>query len=235
MIPSTVLFVSDDPETARVWTFALQQAGIDTVILLLPSGKDTAWCRPELNCDLIVIDVHAAYIKSSHLIRYLRDGVSIPLLLLLPHHDEHTILDAYDAGADEVIINPVSFKVLLAKITAWTRRSWTMPASLLDNFQVGNFHLDTVHRQLVSDSGAVIKLTALEYRLLYFLMSHSGQVMDSGLIVDRVWGARGGGDITLLKNLVYRVRRKIEPHPREPRYIQVVAGEGYVFVAPKSD
>lgn len=235
MIPSRVLFVSDDFETARVWVYALQQAGIETSLLPLPSDKDDTERRPEPNYDLIVIDIHATQASPAATVRRLRDDATIPILLILPHHDERNILDAYEAGADEVIPSPICFKVFLAKITAWLRRSWTVPTSLLDSFQVGEFHLDTAQRQLVKGSGAVVKLTGLEFRLLHLLMSHSGQVMDSGLIVNRVWGARGGGDSTLLKNLVYRVRRKIEPDPGEPRFIQAMAGEGYIFVTPKPE
>lgn len=235
MIPSRVLFVSDDFEAARIWIYALQQAGLETTLLPLPSEKDDTERRPEPNYDLIVIDIHAPQISPAVHVRRLRDDATIPILLLLPHHDEYTILEAYGAGADEVIPNPICFKVFLAKITAWLRRAWTVPTSLLDSFQVGDFHLDTTQRHLVTASGAVVKLTGLEFRLLHLLMSHPGQVMESPLIVNRVWGARGGGDNTLLKNLIYRVRRKIEPDPGEPRYIRAMAGEGYIFVSAQSE
>jgi two-component system, OmpR family, response regulator RegX3 len=114
------------------------------------------------------------------------------------------------------------------------RRSWTVPASMLSSFQAGDFRLDPAQRQLVLQTGKVVKLTSLEFRLLHVLMSHPNQVLESSLLIDRVWGANSGGDSVLLKNVVYRLRRKIEPDPSQPRYIQSITGEGYVFIASPS-
>jgi DNA-binding response OmpR family regulator len=224
-----VLIISDDAETARSWGFALQQSGFETN-RLSPSDVDDTSQRPEPMHDLILIDVYAPDIDRLLLIRRLREDATIPILLLLPNHDEMTMLEAYEADVDEVIIRPISFRLLRAKVAAWMRRSLMVPTSLLDNIQVGDLRLDTPHRQVVTESGEVIRLTGLEFRLVHLLMSHADRVLESALIVDRIWGA-SGGDNTLLKNLVYRARRKIEPDPTEPRYIVSVAGEGYMFVS----
>jgi DNA-binding response OmpR family regulator len=77
--------------------------------------------------------------------------------------------------------------------------------------------------------GSAVKLTNLEFRLLHLLMAHPGQVLEAGVIIDRVWGYPDTGDSVLLKNLVYRLRQKVEPEPGEPRYIGTVAGVGYAF------
>jgi len=115
---------------------------------------------------------------------------------------------------------------------AWLRRSWVGSIEVLANLQVGDLLLDPAQRQLVAPPSQVIKLTNLEFRLLYLLMSHHGQVLETNVIIDRVWGSYSdGGDSILLKNLVYRVRNKIELDPHQPRYILNVAGEGYMFQA----
>jgi DNA-binding response OmpR family regulator len=77
----------------------------------------------------------------------------------------------------------------------------------------------------------LIRLTNLEFRLLHFLMLNEGKVVDSGLIVERVWGRSNQGDSALLKNVMYRLRRKIEPEPAHPHYLQTLSGEGYLFHA----
>ncbi len=94
---------------------------------------------------------------------------------------------------------------------------------------MGDLRLAPARREVITTTGSAVKLTNLEFRLLHLLMSHPGQVLGSNLIIDRVWGYTGGGDTVLLKNLVYCLRRKIEPDPSQPRYIQTVAGEGYSF------
>jgi len=123
----------------------------------------------------------------------------------------------------------MSPRLLLAKVRDWLRRSWTIAAEALDPLQVGDLRLESTGRQVVTADGYGVKLTNLEFRLLHLLMSDAGQALESNVIVDRVWGHTGGGDSVLLKNLVYRLRRKIEPEPSEPRYIETVAGEGNTF------
>lgn len=119
--------------------------------------------------------------------------------------------------------------LFLAKARAWLRRSWTISAETLNSVQMDDLCLNPARREVVTASGSTAKLTNLEFRLLYFLMSHRGQVLESDLIVDRVWGYDGGGESALLKSLVYRLRRKIEDEPDHPRYIHTVTGVGYTF------
>ena len=90
-------------------------------------------------------------------------------------------------------------------------------------------HLDPAKRQVTLAEGKVVKLTTLEFRVLHLLMSHPGWVMKTDDILQRVWGYYGNGDRDLLKNVVYRLRRKIDPDPNHPRFIFTEAGLGYRF------
>jgi two-component system response regulator RegX3 len=225
-----ILLISDDVETAQIWSYVLSQKGIDSS-LVTPTDEDSTERRPEYAHDLMIVDAVSPQMNVTRLIRRLRTEATIPILVLLPKEDEPVFLEAYDAGADEVITKPISVRLFLAKVKAWMRRSWTVPASMLSSFQVGDFRLDPSQRQLVVPSGKVIKLTSLEFRLLHVLMSHPNQVLESSLLIDRVWGTNSGGDNVLLKNVVYRLRRKIEPDPSQPRYLQSITGEGYIFIA----
>ena len=233
MIPAKVLLMSDDIETGQIWSYTLQQHGMETTLITL-LDKDVVEPLPELGHDLIVIDVYSLQSDCAGLIRRLRQDITIPILLLGSSHDERYVLEVYEAGADEVIIKPISFKLFRAKINAWMRRSWTLPAAQSGSFEIGDLRLEPAQHQLIDASGTVIKLTGLEFRLLHLLMSHPGQVMESGLIIDRIWGAHGG-DTALLKNLVYRLRQKIEPDPGNPRYVQVMSREGYLFTASQTE
>ena len=230
MVPSKVLLIGDDPEVTLVWGYMLNQRGIETSIISSPDNDSTER-RPEYAHDLIIVDKSSTQINVIRLVRHLRSEVTVPILVLLPTSEEGIALDTYEAGADEVITKPIGLHLFLAKVNAWMRRSWTVPASLLSSFQAGDLRLDPAQRQLYLKSGSVVKLTSLEFRLLHLLMSHPNQVLESALIIDRMWGSNSGGDTALLKNVVYRLRRKIEPDPSQPRYIQAVTGEGYMFVA----
>jgi DNA-binding response OmpR family regulator len=234
LISAKALIISDDTETAQIWGYILGQKGIEAS-LMTSADNDSTGRRPEYAHDLIIIDSNSSQMDVMRLTRLMRTEATVPILLLLPKDEEIVVLEAYEAGADEVIIKPISFRLFCVKVKAWLRRSWTVPTSMLESFQVGDLRLDPAQRQLVTSNGTPVKLTSLEFRLLHMLMSHPNQVLESSLIIDRVWGAMGGGDTVLLKNLIYRLRRKIEPDPGQPRYIQAILGEGYIFIATQSD
>lgn len=222
-----ILLVSDDPTTARTWAFLFSQKGLLTEIAHTAAEALVVWERDPF--DLVVIDVQTPALDGIELCRQLRLVAINPILLLPLQAEETYLLSAYEAGVDDCLLKPVSPRLLLAKVLAWQRRAWTVPTEALDSLRAAGVHLDPARRELVTASGTAIKLTNLEFRLLHLLMSHPGCPIDSNLIVERVWGYEGNGEGALLKNLVYRVRRKIEPDPGHPHYLQMVAGEGYVF------
>jgi DNA-binding response OmpR family regulator len=224
---SNVLLVSNDPEVGGIWAFAIRQLGLE--VTLATSAAEAMDHCSHGTFDLVVIDVHGPDLDGIEVTRQLRSQAVNPVLLFTPNRDETHLLEAYRAGVDECVVKPVSPSLFLAKVRAWLRRSWTVPAKALNNVQAGMLCLDPARREVTTDSGSAIKLTNLEFRVLHLLMCHRSQVLPSDLIVDRVWGCAGGGDSVLLKNVVYRLRRKIEPDASQPRYLQTVAGEGYVF------
>ena len=227
MINAKVLLVSDGLETRDAWAYTLRQRGAH--VILTDSARDALDRWIEGTFDLIVIDACTSQLDGIGLCRRLRTEALNPILLLIPTGSESCILEAYQAGVDECILKPISPSLFLAKTKAWLRHSWTVPTEALDHLQIGDIALDPARREVVTATGSAVKLTNLEFRLLHCLMGHHGQILRPGVIVDHVWGYAGGGDNTALKNVIYRLRRKIEPDPAQPRYIQTVAGEGYAF------
>lgn len=222
-----VLFVCDDLEIGRIWGYALGQRNLDAV--LVGSAAEAMLCWEDEVFDLIVIDVYTCQLDGVDLCRKLRTEAVIPILLLTTKSDESHILEAYQGGVDECMVKPVSPPIFLAKIRAWLRRSWTVAAEVLDCLQMGDLLLDPAQRQVVTATGDAVRLTNLEFRLLHLLMSHQNHVLVSDVIINRVWGYNGCGDSVVLKNMIYRLRRKIEADPSHPRYIQTVNGVGYTF------
>lgn len=226
-LQTTILLISDDYETGTVFGFSLQQQGYFPVTFHTSAAIQEHWSdQPP---DLIIIDIHNFNTDGGALCRSLRGETAVPILLFLPRNDECLILDGYRAGADECLANPVSPAMFLAKIQAWLRRSQVVPAKMLENLQAGGLMLDPDHRQLTLISGKSLRLTNLESRLLYLLMRHPGRALETNYIVSRVWGSEAYGDAVLLKNVIYRLRRKIEVDPGEPVYILTEQGVGYKF------
>ncbi len=131
-------------------------------------------------------------------------------------------------GVDDVIVKPVSPPILMAKLMAWLRRSWVMPTDGLESVNVGRYRLVPVLRGLVDPSDAHIRLTNLEFRMLHLLMSRPGHVFPAEEIIQSIWGGYGNGDHVLLKNVVYRLRKKIEVDPTNPCILKTWPG-GYSF------
>ena len=226
-VPRRILHVTNDREVGEIWAYALRQMGL--YVTLTASAVDALAAWEQDTFDLILIDVCAPDLDGIALARQLRALAANPILLFTNHCDEGYLIAAYTAGVDECAIKPVSPSLFLAKVRAWLRRAWMVPAAALQTFQAGPLRLDPVHRAVTLADGSTAKLTNLEFRLLHLLMSHPGQPLPADVIVDRVWGYTGG-DSVVLKNLVYRLRLKIEPPESPPRYIQTSPGGAYLFV-----
>ena len=177
--------------------------------------------------DLIILDINLPEAQTVDLIKSLRAEMTTPIILLTPPRSEENIIDAYKAGVDDYLIKPVSPSLFNAKVKVWLRRSWSATTNTLDPVKIGGMHLFPSERLVIRDNGQPVHLTNLELRLLYHLISRSGQTVTTEELNQRVWGYTGEVDNTMIKNVVYRLRRKIESDPANPLIIQTVSGVGY--------
>ena len=127
-------------------------------------------------------------------------------------------------GADDYVTKPFSPRQLVARVQAVLRRTGKLAAPAIR--QVGNLVLDPSRREARLGQGTAITLTPLESRLLDYLMLNAGHILTAEAIIEHVWGAEGG-DRDMLRQLVRRLRSKIEPDPTQPIYIETVPGLGY--------
>lgn len=221
-----VFVLCDQRDTAPVWGYVLRQQGL-TVVMETSMEKAVDRWATEMP-DLVVIDLNVEHAKRMELYQKFRAVSVAPILLFLPAYHETEILDAYLAGVDDVVVKPISPAIFLGKILAWMRRSWTVPIETLSLVNAGKHRLDPARRCLIDPEGSEIRLTNLEFRLLHLLMSRPGFVFPLAEIIESIWGGYGNGDQVLLKNVVYRLRRKIEADPSNPLLLQTGQG-GYSF------
>ncbi len=132
-------------------------------------------------------------------------------------------------GVDLVLARPVSPLVLGAYAQSLLRRAGAAAAFAIPTLDLQGFALDPATRSIRRQGGESQRLTQLEFRLLYLLMTNRGQVMPIEVIVERVWGYSGEGDRDLVRGLISRLRKKIEVDPDQPEVIQTVSGVGYLF------
>lgn len=221
-----VFVVCDQDDTAPVWGYILRQQGLTVILETSLDKAEERWAN-EMP-DLIVLDIDAAHEERLQLYRRFRAVSVAPILFFLPSYHENEILEAYAAGVDEVVIKPISPAIFLAKIMAWVRRSWVVTTSELSQIRAGRHRLEPARRSLINPDGEEISLTNFEYRLLHLLMSRPGHLFSAEEIIQVIWGGYGEGDQVLLKNVVYRLRRKIEADPSHPLFLQTWQ-RGYSF------
>ena len=218
-----VYVVCDQSATAPIWGYLIREKGL---VAILETVVQRALDRTlEDIPDLIVIDINGSHSQRIDLCRKYRALTSCPILLFVPSNNENEILEAYQTGVDECVVKPISPAIFLAKIMAWTRRSWSQPMSPVGTAKL---RLDPSHRSAATGDGREVRLTNLEFRLLHLLMSRPGFVFVADEIMQTVWGMEQA-DQALLKNVVYRLRKKLEDETGESQLIQTRPG-GYSFL-----
>lgn len=217
------LILCDEQRLAELLTVALRQVGLRGIVRHTPP-PDT---RQIGEVSVLVVDVDGPGTAVNRL-RELRTLTSAPLIILCPATSEETLLELYQRGATLVVTKPYDLRLLAAQALALSRVAVAAPAvpaphPLLDP-----------ETQAITLPNGVFRLSTLEYRLLATLLNRPGRVFSPEALVEAVWGYSGQGDRHLVKGLVNRVRRKIEPSPQEPIYLLTEAGVGYRFVPPET-
>jgi DNA-binding response OmpR family regulator len=220
-----VLIVSNLQTTGPLWVFSLQQQKLN-VLLEAEPARTLQRCEAE-SPDLIVIDANLSEAQTLELVQSLRAEMITPIILLTSARSEEHVIEAYKAGADDCILKPVSPSLFQAKVRVWLRRAGGVATEELDPLKAGSLHLFPSERMVFLANGGAARLTNLELRLLYYLMSQAGRTVTADELIQRVWGYSGEEDHAMLKNLVYRLRRKVEADSARPLIIQTVAGAGY--------
>jgi DNA-binding response OmpR family regulator len=225
---SKVLILCDDKDAARMWWYALEKRGIESATTQI----DRAFEVPtDLDSyDLVIIDHYQAETDVLSICQQIRTNFTQPLLLFTYEADERYHLKAYAMGVEECVSKPIGIPLFLAKVLAWLHRA-TLRMAPTHELSVSQFRFDLERRLLTTPEDDIIRLSNLESRLLQVLMANRGRTVDPQLLMNRIWLGYHDTDSRLVKNLIYRLRRKIESDPRNPKYILTVEGLGYTFRA----
>ena len=223
-----VLIVSNQQTTGPLWVFSLQQQKLNVALEAVPANT-LARCEAE-SPDLIILDINLPEAQTLELIRSLRVEMLTPILLLTAARTDEFMLEAYKAGVDDCIPKPASPSLFQAKVKVWLRRFGSISVDALDPISVGALQLFPAEKVAILKNGNMARLTKMELRLLYYLMSRPGHTVPIEELNRRVWGYTNELDSTMLKNMIYRLRRKIEADPANPELVQTVSGVGYKFV-----
>lgn len=199
-----IFVICNRSDTAPLWGYILRQEGLIAILETRVEKAIDRWSAEM--AELIVIDIDSQDYLA--LCKRFRSISVAPILLLLPVYHETQILEAYANGVNDVVIKPLSPTIFLAKILAWLRYTRALPTSRLNVEEAGTYRLIPVLRCLVGPKNVKIKLTNLEFRLLQLLMSSPGDAFMVQEQIECMWGGYENGDHVLLKNVVYRLRKK---------------------------
>lgn len=223
--PKILIVENDAPLLAELCTM-LRHAGF-----LTSSARDSraalrAWMRGKP--DLVMLDLGLPPAQLKTLYQKMRSRSKVPILLLAHREDEQAVVEGLNWGAEDYIFKPFKSQELAARVRVVLQR--LSPANLANSLKAGGMTLDCIRNEVHCRNGsAVIRLTPLESRLLQVFMLNAGQVLDHPTLMESIWGSIQG-EQAMLKQLVYRLRRKLDPVFPATCPIKTISGVGYGFV-----
>jgi DNA-binding response OmpR family regulator len=219
-----ILLADDDPDLVAVTGFALQQAGF--LVVKAGDGVRALEAVEAEQPDLIVLDINMPRMNGFEFLKQLRARNTTPVLVLTVRSEEEDIVRMLESGADDYLTKPFSPRVLVSRVKALLRRVGIEAAG---TSTMGTLTLKPEELVIEGLPGGAVRLTPLELRFLQLLFAHGGRTVPTERILVHVWGNRAGGDRQLLKQLVHRLRQKIELDAAEPRLLRTVPNSGYML------
>lgn len=220
-----ILIADDDPDLLELVAFSLAQSGF--LALKAVDGHDALRIFSSESPDLLILDINMPRLSGFEVCEAVRRKSRVPVMMLTVRGEEEDLVRALELGADDYLNKPFSPRTLLARVKALLRRAGMETSSPVS---AGRLRLDVEEQALQIGSRPPVRLTKLEFRLLQLLLANAGHTVSSDRLLAEVWGHRSAGDRQLLKQLVHRVRQKIERDPAEPEILQTVASAGYRLI-----
>jgi DNA-binding response OmpR family regulator len=217
-----ILAVDDDPDLLALVAFALSQAGF--VVVKAVDVQSALRVFADEAPDLAILDINLPGGTGFDICEGIRKQSRVPVMMLTARGEEEDLVRALDLGADDYLTKPFSPRTLLARVRALLRRAGLETGGAMN---AGELHLDLEAHVLRVGAAEPVKLTKLETRLLQILIANAGHVVGTERLLTHVWGHRGSGDRQLLKQLVHRLRQKVEVNPADPSLLKTESGAGY--------
>lgn len=225
MTKDLVLIVEDNPEISKMLHYTLKQDGYKCIVS--DSLKSALRTFQTNNPDIILLDLGLPDGDGKLFINAVRKETMTPIIVVSARHDEHEIVAALDAGADDYVIKPFSDIELSARIRSAQRRSIGI-TPYQDRIVCGDIVLE-ISTFIVYKNGIALNLTPTEFSLLKYFMTHPNQVLTHANVLKEVWGVGYQNEMHYLRTFVNSLRKKIEDDPSRPHYIVTQMRIGYRF------
>lgn len=227
-----ILIIEDDRELSRLLQLDMQKHGFE--VTLGCSGPDGLRLFHQIQPDLVVLDVGLPGMDGRILCQRIRSLSDVPILMMTAQFvTEEQIAHALDMGADEFMLKPLRAIEFMSRVKALLRRSRLTHAArcaFSHGYQDDYLAVNLDARQ-VQILGQNVRLTPTEFKLLATFVKANGQILTFRKLLEAVWGVEYHQEVHYPRIYVSHLRRKIEPDPNLPTYIQNEYGVGYRFVS----
>jgi len=223
-----ILVVEDDPGIARLLNDNLTIDGFD--VRLAPTGHDALCECQSFAPDLVLLDVKLPDADGFALCQLLRQGGQRPIIFVTARGLRADKMRGFDLGADDYVTKPFEMEELVARINAVLRRVRPKHEEVVLGPTTINFVTMRATR-----GRSDIRLTKKEFDILRYLAEHAGRVVHRDQLLTEVWGAQAVSTTRAVDFAIARLRRKIEPDPRSPRYLTTAHGDGYALIVDPQD
>jgi DNA-binding response OmpR family regulator len=224
-----ILIVEDDPAIATLVSKNFETAGF--ACERAKDGESGLDLFERTEPKLVVLDITLPGIDGHEFTRRVRRRSHVPILMLTARGSDSDKVLGFELGADDYVTKPFSPQELVARVRAILRRSAQAPQEAV--LEQGALQIDGGRREVRLED-KVIETTSLEFDLLFFLASRPGRVFSREALMNQVWGHDRIVDARSIDSIISRLRKKLEPEPSKPRYVQTVWGAGYRFAEPPS-
>ena len=223
---NTIVVIDDESSVQDVVRAYLEKDGF--LVHVAGTGSEGLALAERTRPALIVLDLMLPDVSGERICDEIRSRSDVPILMLTAKAGEEDRVAGLHAGADDYLVKPFSPRELVARVRAVLRRTQGGEKPLVPvlTFDGGRLEIDTEKHEVRRD-GRAVDLTPNEYRLLTALSTYPGRVYSRLELVDRVQGYDFGGYERTIDVHVKNLRKKIEPDPAKPRYIETVIGVGY--------
>jgi len=223
-----ILICDDDREIAAAIAIYMQNEGYATI--MAHDGRQAAAAAAQNEIHLIIMDVMMPEMDGIRATMEIRRERNIPIIMLSAKSEDTDKIIGLNSGADDYITKPFNPLELIARVRSQLRRYTVLGSAAAPEsegvYKSGGLILDD-KRKTVTVDGEDVRLTPLEYKILFLLVRNPGRVFSIDEIYESVWGGDSVGGGSTVTVHIRRIREKIEINPGEPKYIKVVWGLGY--------
>lgn len=225
----TILIVDDDLQICELLTETFEEHSYQ--VCLAHSGQEAlAQLESQNEIALILLDLILPDINGLLLLQQLKQKTSVPVIMLSGLGSDSDVVVGLEMGADDYIAKPFYPRVVVARVKAALRRLEPVPIFYpQQGFVFQNWFLDTENHRLFNPAKQEVELTQGEYILLYALLSHSQRVLSRQKLLELTHSETLEIFDRTIDVLIMRLRKKLEPNPKSPTFIQTVRGVGYLF------